>query len=115
MDDDILLKISLVSACIGLFSMFIVQSIAELPEYNVSEVKDAKENKDLYVNGKVTGFYEGEKSASIRISECRLIDQDIVYFKDNPDSINVTKGDQIRILGSKYQGKLIAEKIEKLG
>ncbi len=114
MEDEKLLKISLISACIGIFALFCILYYSSEKVYSVEELKEVDDNTKITVYGLVKGLRETEKIAQIEIIEYRMIKQESLLFKDNNESVSVSEGERVKIKGEMYDGKLIIEKIEKI-
>ena len=112
MEDEKLLKMSLIIACSGIFVLFGILEFSDEVIYNVEEVGVLEENSDVVVYGKVLSLVDGEKVASFDISEYKIVRQKALLFKDNNNSVGIESGDYIKLEGSMYNGNIIVDEIE---
>lgn len=112
MNDDRLLKLSLMTACIGIFALFGILEFSSVRMYSVEEVIDIDDNEDIVMHAKVENVKESKKVVSFNIIEVRKIKQKALYFKEKDVDSGINTGDYIRIEGSKYNGNVIVDKYE---
>jgi translation initiation factor IF-1 len=113
MEDDKLLKISLATACIGIFMLFIIMEISEPDTYSIEELDAASENEEVMIYGKIESIRETEKVVEIAIIENKIIRRKALRFKENEDDMEIDEGDVVKIQGSMYQGDIVIEDIER--
>jgi len=114
MEDEKLLKISLITACVGLFVLFIIMWFSSEEVYRLEEVEELDENDGLIVYGKVDYVDENDKVRMFEIVEYKKIGQKALLFKENNESTGVEEEDYVRIKGTWYDGKIIIEEIRKI-
>jgi hypothetical protein len=114
MEDKILLKISLISACIGLFILFFIFENSEINVYSIDEINALEENDKIIVFGEVMNLNENDNVASFDISEYKIISQKAVFFKKANESTGLKKGDIVKITGTWYDKKVIIDNFEKI-
>lgn len=112
MKDEMLLKMSMITAAIGLFALFLICQFSSEKTYKVDELKSLGENEKITVYATVSGIKENDKVASMRIAG--TVDEDAVLFKKNNESINISINDRVKIKGSWYNNKVVVEDIEKV-
>jgi hypothetical protein len=113
MKDEILLKISLLTACVGLFMLFLIFYNNEINIYTIEELQELPENEKIIVYGEILNLKENDKVASFEIFEYKMISQEGIMFKKNSESTKLRKGDNVKISGTWYDNKIIIETIDK--
>lgn len=114
MEDEKLLKISLITASIGIFLLFFIFQFLDHKTYKLEEVESLDDNEEFYVYGFVERIKETDKVAMLDLVEMKKIKQKAVYFKSENISINITEKDYVKIRGSKYEGKIVIDKMSLL-
>jgi len=114
MEDEKLLKVSLVVACSGMFVLFVILEFSEENVYKVEEIGELEDNSEVVVYGKVLSLVDREKVASFDISEQKIIRQKALLFKDSNESVGINEGDYVKLKGSMYKGNVVVNEIEKV-
>jgi hypothetical protein len=114
MDDDKLLKMSLITSCIGIFALFIILMMTSGKVYQIEELKELDDYEKVVAYGKVVSYNEDDKLISMGLAQQKLIMQKTILFKENNKSLGIKKDDLVKVSGEMYEGKLVASKIEKV-
>ncbi|MFT4297716.1 MAG: hypothetical protein ACMXX5_00825 [Candidatus Woesearchaeota archaeon] len=114
MKDELLLKISLLTAWIGLFALFIILQSNEIKVYTIEELDMLEDNEKVAVIGQVRNLNENERAVSFDISEYKIVSQRGIMFKRNNESSGISAGDFVKIKGSWYENRIIIDDIEKI-
>ena len=109
-----LLKIAVICALIGIFTLFIFSEQIEIKEKTIEKITSENVDETIKVKGIVTRVTNMEKVAFLEVSQPQEIT--IVLFKDS--NITLEQGSYVEIEGSveEYEGKLevIGNKIKVL-
>jgi len=115
MKDEKLLKISLITACIGIFLLFVVLINTDEKVYSISEVKELEDNTDIVIYGTIMWSTETDKVLKLSIAEERIIEQDVLMFKDGKEEgEELMQGEIVKIKGQWYNGRIIADQVERI-
>jgi hypothetical protein len=119
MNDKILLKISLLTAVVGIFLLFIFLQKEEVRYMSVIEFKNLTtcQNinlKNVFIIGLVEKIDENNKTILLDLVEYKRIQQKAIYFKENAETLGINDGDIVEIKGNWFNGKLILNSIEKV-
>jgi preprotein translocase subunit YajC len=110
MKDEMLLKISLATACMGIFALFIIMQSEKEIVYTLEEIDGLKENEEIVVYGIIDGIRESNEAINIEITEIKKIKKNALYFKDD-SRINLKEGDYVKIKWTKYGDGIIVDTI----
>jgi len=109
MEDDKLLKLSLITAIIGIFALSIVFYFADFPEHSFEEIKELDDYEEFYTTAKILDYHETDKVIMLDLVQYKEIEMKAVYFKDEDSNISLIDPVMgfVRIKGSKYDDEII--------
>jgi len=117
MKESTLLKIALITSLLGLLILYLISDNIEIKEKNIEKI--TMENKDEFVKlrGVVSNLINSEKVMILEITQPQEIT--IVLFKNQNNTFNINKGNEVEIFGKvdEYNGKMeiIAERVRVVG
>ncbi len=118
MEDDTLLKISLLTSIVGIFSLFLFLQLEEVEYMSVKNFADMSSQEDamndVYIIGIVENINENNKTLLIDLVEYQKIKQKAILFKEDSKLIGINDGDIVEINGNWFNGKLVLNDIEKI-
>jgi DNA/RNA endonuclease YhcR with UshA esterase domain len=110
MKDDVLLKISLISALLGIVILFIFSKTTNVDSNTISNIDSTGSDSIIKINGVVTDVSVRGSTTTFNVAQLDKIN--VFVFDSN---ISLMKGDYIEVTGKmqEYNGKtsLIADKI----
>ncbi len=113
MQEQILLKIALISAVLGLVALFLVTQRIELSQTQINQIDQI--NEDVLIKGVVTRVTDREDLLFLEITKPEKIT--VIMFKDG--IIDIEKGDAVEIIGrtDEFEGKeeIIANEVRVIG
>ena len=111
MDDQKLLKISLITSVAGICCLFFIFELTDYNTYHVSDIIAGNNTEEeFYIIGRVNRVSETNKTIIIDLVEQKEIRQRVLYFKDT-EKISLKKGDSVKMLVSLFDDGLIASNI----
>lgn len=103
MKENVLLKLAVACAVLGLVSLFFISESIDVNEISLKEVNEKDEGSDVKIKGIVSRISEGNKTIYLEVSQLQNIG--VVLFKD--DKVDLHEGDYVEIAGSveDYKGR----------
>jgi len=102
MKENTLLKISLISALVGVFVLYLISDNIVIDETSIGKIEGEDVGSDVKVKGIVNDVYNGEAISIITITQPS--DMKVIVF----ENVSVNVGDYIEVIGEieDYQGEL---------
>ncbi|MCB9358313.1 hypothetical protein H6503_00120 [Candidatus Woesearchaeota archaeon] len=110
MEDSILLKISLITCCIGMTALYLVFIFMEETIVDIPNLKEIDDNTEVSVYAMIEKVIENDKVVQIEMMQ--TVKADAVIFKESNNSVGLSEGDVIKARGNMYQGKLVIQKYD---
>jgi hypothetical protein len=115
MEDEKLLKLSLITVAFGMMVLFIIMQAYPEKSYSLKELENLSENEKVVVYGYVNRIIEADKYALFEISQMEILTKEAIYFKRKDEGVQAEANSSVRIKGTIYQGKILINEIEQLG
>jgi hypothetical protein len=115
MEDEKLLKVSLITVAFGMTALFIIMQVYPEKTYSLKEIENLSESEKVVVYGYVNRIVEADKYALFEISQIDILNKEAIYFKRRDESVKAEENSSVRIKGTIYQGKILVNEIEELG
>lgn len=118
MDENILLKASIVCTVVGLIVLYLIAGKMTADETAINKITSGMSDDAVVVKGTVNKVIEKENIMIIELQKNEKIS--VIMFKQNyPDFIDISKGDFVEVTGKveDYKGEkeIIAENVRFLG
>ena len=106
MKEKLLLKIALIVSLIGITSLYLISSNIEIDLKSIEKITFDDIDKNVKVQGIVNDMFENDKVMIIDVVQPTEIT--VVLFKRKNQSISISKGDNIEVIGKvdEYEGNL---------
>lgn len=107
-DEGMLLKISIISALLGLVILFILSGSITVDETTIRKMTDGSVS-DVVLTGKVVSVTDKGELTILRIEKTESVE--VIVFEG---SMQIEEGMDVRIKGSVDDGSILAERVERL-
>lgn len=97
MEDSFLLKIALILAIFGILLLYIISLSFTIPENNINNTKNMKDNEIIRIKGTITNVKELNKTLILDISQQNSIKA--VFFKKSDSDSELKEGYSVDISG----------------
>ncbi len=107
MNEHTLLKISIISALIGIFILYIVSENIKIDDIDISKIKKEQIGSDVKIKGVVKSAFNGKKASIITITKNEEM-KIVIMNENNKKNISLKEGDYIEVIGeiNEYEGEL---------
>lgn len=114
MNETTLLKIAIISAIIGVITLYFLSENMNVEEKTIEKITTADIDKDVKIRGTIEKITEKEKVAILSVSQPKTIT--VVLFKKE-NLTQLQQGDNVYITGTieEFEGKpeIIADEVKK--
>lgn len=112
MDEQRLLKLALIGSCFGLFTLFGLFMLIEIPEYEINDLLGMADNTPVRVFGTVHDVHETDKVVRFNLGVQRWEEAEAIHFKRSSEQLGIASGDVVHVYGQWYDERIIVERVE---
>ena len=116
MKEQTLLKIAIVTALLGMFSLYLLSDAINIDESSISKIEQEEPGKSVKILGTIEDLYQGETSSVLTIK--RPEDVTVFVYRNKQPNMTLAIGDQVEIIGKidefNNQQQVQANRIRKL-
>ena len=115
MQDNTLLRISVICSVLGILVLFVMSSQEIVGEIEVGKLDDSYIDQNVKVVGKIQKISVYDKIAYLDVSQKNIVK--VVLFKEIGDEFNFSDGENVEIIGKvdEYNGlQIIGNSVKKI-